>query len=203
MYQEKKRTIALVFVIHVVFILAIGFFASRSGMLGKRMQALSVILVPKEKPVEIPKPKTEIPVVKTPQITQPKQTTPLTETVKQQTSPVSVAAPPPSEIPSIQFNDGAKDIQTITDPIELYKSTIEVNLKSVWQRPDDSDKSVMVQLTINEQGKIVNTIWLNSSGDRRWDASIKDVFNKVKSISRPPPKGFPLTFKVQFDTVME
>lgn len=204
----SKRTVALVFGLHAVAIIGIGFFASREGMLGQKMKALTVALVPKEKPPVVEKPKVEQPKVEVPQPITPKQE------IVQQTAPPPktesvappVVVPPASELPSIQFNDGAKDVLTTSDPIQLYKSQIEFSLRSQWKRPEnlhDENYVAMVEITVDNKGKIVDNKWLSGSGDSIWDSSVKKVFTEVRSISRPPPKGFPNTFQVKFDTANE
>ena len=204
----SKRTVPLVFGLHAVPIIGIGFFASREGMLGQKMKALTVALVPKEKPPVVEKPKVEQPKVEVPQPITPKQE------IVQQTAPPPktesvappVVVPPASELPSIQFNDGAKDVLTTSDPIQLYKSQIEFSLRSQWKRPEnlhDENYVAMVEITVDNKGKIVDNKWLSGSGDSIWDSSVKKVFTEVRSISRPPPKGFPNTFQVKFDTANE
>ena len=207
----QKRFILLVVVAHVVLILCVAFFASREGMLGKTMKSLTVTMMPKEKPPEIIKPKVEEPLKS--DIPHPIISTPKTETVQQLTPtipktelPLIMASPPAVELPAIQFSDGAKDVTTISDPIELYKTYIEHDVKSQWKRIDninDENYVVMIELTIDNRGKIVDNKWLSGSGDTKWDSSVKDVFSKIKTLSRPPPKGFPNTFQIKFDTTYE
>ena len=52
---------------------------------------------------------------------------------------------------------------------------------------------------IASAGAISRTRWLNGSGEKRWDDSVKTVIAQTKVISRPPPKGFPEKFIVRFD----
>lgn len=215
MIQRRKRnsskvnlTISVVF--HTVMIGAVFFFAAREGMLGKKLKQLTVTMVPKEKPPEAPKPKTEEPKpapVKTEEA--PKVAAvapPRTEAPPQAPPPVADAAPAvapaATALPAFEFNDGAKQVQTITDPSQVYKALVEHALLSRWMRPEDiDDRSFVaeVELTVSSAGKIESTQWLNGSGNRRWDDSVKTVLSQVRTINRPPPKGFPPSFRVRFD----
>ena len=48
----QKKTLALAAGVHIVLILLLGLLAGKEGLLGKKIQALTVQLVPKEKVVE-------------------------------------------------------------------------------------------------------------------------------------------------------
>jgi len=205
----NKTNIIIAVVVHAILLFVIVFFASKEGMLGTKMKALTVALVPKEKQTEVVKPKVEPPKS---EIQQPTATTPKVDVVQQNNTPKINAAPPPAavppsvEMPSFQFSDGAKEVKNISDPIELYKNYIEYSFKSQWKRLDninDEGYVALIELTIDNKGKVVDNKWLSGSGDIRWDSSVKEVFDKIKSLSRPPPKGFPTTFQVKFDTTIE
>ena len=116
-----------------------------------------------------------------------------------------VAAPPTVDVPSMVFDDGAKQVQDITDPKLLYKGLVEHALRTSWNRPDDiADDSYVaeVELSVDNAGKVTSTRWIKGSGDTRWDKSVKAAVSATKVISRPPPKGFPDSFKVRFDVEM-
>ena len=205
----NRTNIIIAVAFHAILLFVVVFFASKEGMLGNKMKTLAVTMMPKEKPPEVVKPKTETPKSDIPQ---PVVSTPKTETVQPpstaapKTEAPPMAAPPAAELPSIQFNDGAKEVLTTTDPNKLYASYIEYSFKSQWKRPEninDENFEAFVELTIDNKGKIVDNKWLSGSGNSTWDNSVKRVFAEVKSISRPPPKGFPPTFKVRFDTANE
>ena len=206
----NKTNIIIAVVVHAILLFVIVFFASKEGMLGTKMKALTVSLVPKEKQPEVVKPKIEPPKSEIQQPTAP--TTPKTDAVQQNnipkinTAPPPVAVPPIAQLPSISFDDGAKEVKDISDPIEMYKNYIEYSFKSQWKRLDninDGGYVVLIELTIDNKGRVVDNKWLSGSGDIRWDNSVKEVFSKIKLLSRPPPKGFPTTFQVKFDTTIE
>ena len=103
---------------------------------------------------------------------------------------------------AFEFNDGAKQVQSISDPNGIYKALIEHTLRARWNRPEDiADDSYVadVELSVDAKGKVTEYRWLKGSGDKRWDDSVKAVVAQTKIISRPPPKGFPDKFNVRFD----
>jgi hypothetical protein len=52
---------------------------------------------------------------------------------------------------------------------------------------------------MDAKGKVIESNWLKGSGNKSWDDSVKLALAQTKSISRPPPKGFPEKFLVRFD----
>lgn len=200
--HDTKKHLAIVAGVHVIVILIAIFFASREGILGKKMKELSVVLVPKPKQEEVQK-KPSLP---TPQIKIP-EAKPIVQEVKEpsrlpEASKAPTVAPTPVDVPSFQFSDGAKDVISSSDPIQLYKGYIERYIHSQWKTPDDEDKVTDVEITINSQGEILSANWSPNSTDP-WDVSIVKVLKKVNKFPSVPPKGFPHTFTVRFDTTME
>jgi TonB family protein len=214
MIQKRKKPnsskVALVIsvVFHALLFGSVLFFAAREGILGKKLKQLAVTMV-KEKPPEPPKPKPEEP---KPPVPKP------VETAKQATPPPaaqvptakpepSVAAPPAAApaavtLPSFAFNDGAKDVSTITDPNGVYKSLVEHAIKARWNRPEDmSDDNFAaeVEISINPKGDVLGTRWLSGSGNAQWDKTVQDAVSQVKAIGKEPPKAFPGTFVLRFD----
>jgi outer membrane biosynthesis protein TonB len=209
--RKKKNSprvnlvISLVF--HSIIVVTLFFFAAREGLLGKQLKKIAVTMVPKEKPPEKPKelePKPEPPKIDTPKPVEPSQ-------VAQQPKPVSApppaatiapaVAPPPAEVPSFEFG-GGKIVETSSNPVILYKGFVEYTLRSKWERPDDiQDDSYIaeLELAIGPKGQITDVEWKKGSGDPRWDDSVRRVMAQTRSISRPPPKGFPERFLVRFD----
>jgi protein TonB len=213
MIQRKKRNsskvnLTISFIVHSALVAVLAFFAAREGILGKKLKLLTVTMVPKEKKPEPPKEKP--PEVK-PQAPKP------VETPKAVVAPPPVqtaAAPPPTateapaaapaavSLPGFEFHDGAKDVETISDPNTIYKTLVEHALRSRWDRPEDmadDDYVAEVELTVDPAGKIKGSRWVTGSGDKRWDDSVRAALAQTKVISRPPPKGFPEKFIVRFD----
>jgi TonB family protein len=111
-------------------------------------------------------------------------------------------APAAVSLPSFEFSDGAKEVVTASDPNAIYKGLVEHTLRSHWNRPEDmADDSFVaeVRLTVDAGGGVTGYQWLNGSGDKRWDDSVKAALAATKAISRQPPKGFPDSFVVKFD----
>jgi outer membrane biosynthesis protein TonB len=183
---------------HAVLILVLFYFAAREGLLGKKLNKIAVQMIkekPPEKPKEPEKPKIEPPKAEPPKIETPK----IVETPKVQAPPV--VAPPNSELPSFEFG-GGKAVETSSDPVQLYKGYMEYVLRQKWNRPDDEaddDFVAEVAVSVDRQGDIENPTWLKGSGDEKWDATVKRVFNVVKNIDRPPPTNFPPRVTIRFD----
>lgn len=197
----SKTNIAIAVAFHAILLFVIVFFASKEGMLGKKMQTLSVVLVPKSKVEEVVKTKVEQPRVEVPKTTIP------SEQPKTQTAPpvapvqaeVPAVAPAAAQLPSFSFNDGAKEVQNISDPIQLYKSYMEHYLKSKWNTPNN-DGIVEIDMIIDEKGRILSSQFQVKEGEQ-WGASVVQLLQRVTSFPKPPPKGFPSKFKIRFDMV--
>ena len=191
------------FAFHAVLVLVLFYFAAREGLLGKKLNKIAVQMI-KEKPPEKPK-EPEPPKIEPPKTEPPKVETPkIVEAPKMQAPPVvapSVVAPANSELPSFEFG-GGKAVETSSDPVQLYKGYMEYVLRQKWNRPDDEsddDFVAEVAVSVDRQGNIENPTWLKGSGEEKWDATVKQVFNVVKNIDRPPPTNFPSRVTIRFD----
>ena len=200
--SKVNLTISIVF--HGTLLIGVAYFAAREGVFGKRFQQITVSMVKEKKP-EAPKEKPQAPKIEPPKTV---------EAPKTVAAPRAVAvAPPPSDeaptvapaavsLPSFEFNDGAHEVVTATDPNAIYKGLVEHALRARWNRPEDEKDDQFVadiELTVDSDGNISNCRWIKGSGDSRWDDSVKRALAQVKSINRPPPKGFPSSFNVRFD----
>jgi hypothetical protein len=214
MIQPRKRNspksnLAISFIFHAIIILAVFFFAAREGLVGKKLKELTVTMVPKAKKPEPPKEKPPEPKVEPPKpVDEPKTIAPAPKVEAPVAPPPVVDAPPPAaapatvSLPSFDFSDGAKDVQSISDPNGIYKALVEHTLRSRWNRPEDmADDAFVAEVEVNVEtsGKIKAWKWLNGSGQARWDDSVKAVMTQTKSIGKPPPKGFPEKFLIRFD----
>ena len=212
--QRKKRNsskvnLTISFIFHGVLILVVFFFAAREGLVGKKLKQLAVTMVPKEKKPEPPKEKAPEPKVEQPKTDQTPKMAVAPPKVETATAPPPPAvdaapavAPAAASLPAFEFSDGAKEVQTISDPNGIYKALIEHTLRSRWNRPEDLDDETYVaeiELSVDAKGKVTDYHWLKGSGNKRWDDSVKAVMAQTKTISRPPPKGFPQQFPVRFD----
>src|SRR6476660_6955368 len=124
MIQRKKRSssktnLVISVVFHGTLIFAVFFFAAREGILGKKLKQLTVVMVPKEKKPEPPKPKPEEPKPEPPKVAQPKVNIPQPKVQTAAAPPandVPAVAPAATALPSFQFSDGAKAVESISDP---------------------------------------------------------------------------------------
>ena len=201
--NSSKVNLTISFAVHTVLVLALVFFAAREGFLGKKMQKISVQMI-KEKPPEKPnrknpksnrqrwnRRKSKLPKWSRRQSKLPRLPTPPT------------VAPANTELPSFEFG-GGKTVETSSDPVYLYKGYMEYDLRQKWDRPeneDDDNYAVEVQVNVDKQGNISNPVWIKRSGDKKWDDSVKEVFQVVSNIGRPPPTNFPPRVTIRFDTV--
>jgi TonB family protein len=199
-------TISVVF--HSLLVAAVFFLAAREGMLGKKLKELTVTAVKEKKP-EPPKEKAPEPKVETAKQAEAPKTVAVAQAPRVDTASTpppagapALAAPPSVDVPLVDFQDGAKDTFTVSDPKLLYKGLVEAALRAHWNRREDiADDSYVaeVELAIDLQGNVTGSTWLKGSGDARWDNSVKAAVAATKVISRPPPKGFPGKIVARFD----
>jgi hypothetical protein len=200
--NSSKVNLLISFIFHAALVLVLLYFAARQGLLGKQLKKISIEMV-KEKPPEKPKepPKVEPPkIVEAPKVTTPK----IVEVPKVQAPPTAApptVAPPAAELPSFEF-EGGKTVETSSDPVQLYKGYMEYALRQKWNRPEnvtDDSYTAEVEVGVDRNGRISNPTWLKGSGDAKWDDSVKQVFQIVKNIDRPPPTNFPPRVTIRFD----
>lgn len=216
MIQRRKRNsskvnLTISIIVHSILVLVVFVFAAREGILGKKLKEITVTMVPKAKKPEAPKAKPAPPKVEVPKVAnRPK---PAAAPAKVETA----SAPPPADstpsiapaavqVPSFQFSDGAHDVRTASSPTEVYKGLVEMALRSRWHRPDnlkDDTFAAMVQVSIDSEGNLTGYQLVSGSGNQRWDDSVKAALAATRTISSPPPKGFPGTFTVRFDVAAE
>ena len=193
------------FVFHAVLVLALLYFAAREGLLGKKLEKISVQMV-KEKPPEKPKepPKVEPPKVEPPKVEPPKIVETKPAAAPPAAAPPSVA-PPAAELPAFDFS-GGKEVVSSSDPVQIYKGYMEYVLRSKWDKPDgmDDDHYVAeVGVAVDKDGRLGSPVWQKGSGNQQWDNSVKQVFSVVKNFDRRPPTNFPSTVTIRFDVQLE
>ena len=137
-------------------ILALVYFAAREGYLGKKIKEITVYKVEKEKPPEKPPEKKAEPPKETPKPVEPPK---VVDAPKPQAAPPveapPVVAPPAVDVPSFEFSDGAKAVNSESDPVQLYKGYLEYALRSKWNRPDnlpDDNYVAEVAVNVDKQG---------------------------------------------------
>ena len=201
--NSSKVNLTISAVFHGLIILALVYFAAREGYLGKKIKEITVYKVEKEKPPEKPPDKKAEPPKETPKPVEPPK---VADAPKPQAAPPveapPVVAPPAVDVPSFEFSDGAKAVNSESDPVQLYKGYLEYALRSKWNRPDnlpDDNYVAEVAVNVDQQGNLSQTQWLKGSGDDKWDASVKAVFRLVRQIDRRPPTNFPPNVTIRFD----
>jgi outer membrane biosynthesis protein TonB len=205
--NSSKVNLLISFIFHTLIVVVMFYFAARQGLLGKQMKKIVVEMVkekPPEKPKEPEKPKVEPPKAETTKVETPKLVEAAPPPAMAVNAPPNVA-PPAAELPSFEF-EGGKAVETSSDPVQLYKGAVEYLLRSKWNRPDDlpDDKYVAeVDVTVSRSGGISNPVWRKSSGDPKWDDSVRQAIAAVKAMDRPPPTNFPPRVTVRFDVQEE
>ena len=210
-HQHKKQNsskvnLTISFIFHAVLIGALLYFAARQGLLGKKIQKISVTMV-KEKQPEKPK-EPEKPKVEPPKVEQPKNEPPKYEEPKVTTAPVvapPVVAPANVDVPSFEF-EGGKTVNTESDPVQLYKGYVEYALRSKWNRPDnmeDANYVAEVRVSVDQAGNLSAIQWERGSGNAQWDDTVRAVFQAVHHIDRRPPTNFPPQVTIRFDVQSE
>jgi outer membrane biosynthesis protein TonB len=195
--------------IHGLIVLVAFYFAARSGLIGRQLQKMTVSMVkepPPEKPKGPEKPKEEAPKEEPPKlavmpvVTAPKEALhPSSASPQAATAPV--AAPPPAEIAGFDF-DGGKAVVADSDPVSSYKGLVENSLRARWNRPTDMDDLLFVaeiDITVNGEGELSDPVWKKSSGNKKWDDSVKAALAATTSLPLAPPKNFPPRVTVRFD----
>lgn len=195
---------------HGAIILALVYFAAREGLLGKQLQTIAVEMVKEkqpEKPKEPEKP-AEQPISEKPKIAEaPKAEAPKPAAQAPPPSPSTpvtappAVAPPAAEISSFVF-EGGKEVISTSDPVQNYKGLVEYALLSRWNRPSDmADHQFVaeVEVSVNPAGTISNPVWKKSSGNTRWDNSVRQALANARAIDSPPPTNFPARVLVRFD----
>ena len=207
--NSSRVNLLISFIFHTLILLVMFYFAARQGLLGKQMKKIAVEMVkekPPEKPKEPEKPKVEPPKVETPKVVEkPKVMEEAKATPPPATEAPPTVAPPAAELPSFEF-EGGKTVETSSDPVQLYKGAVEYALRSKWTRPDDlpDDNYVAeVDVTVSRAGGISNPVWRKSSGDPKWDDSVRQAIAAVREMNRPPPTNFPSQVLVRFDVQEE
>ncbi|HEU6447305.1 MAG TPA: TonB C-terminal domain-containing protein [Verrucomicrobiae bacterium] len=204
--NSSRVNLIISFTFHSVLVVLLFYFAARQGFLGKQLQKISVQMV-KEKPPEKPKPPE-------PRPQPPKETAPpkIAEAPKPVETPKTVApaapptvAPPAAELPSFEFG-GGKSVIASSDPVEIYKSTLEYAFRSKWNRPEnmhDDSYVAEVSVAVNRNGDVSDPQWIKSSGNSTWDKSVRNAIAQVTNLDRSPPTNFPPRVTIRFDVEKE
>jgi len=211
--NSAKVNLLLSLTFHSLIVLAVFYFAAREGLLGTHLKTIAVFREPAEKKPE-PKPpvkpkEAEPPKTEAPKLAEPPKTVEPQKVAAAAPPPASVSqappaiAPPAAEVSDFIF-EGGKIVESSSDPVDLYKGLLEYSLRSSWDRPEDlEDQSFVaeVEVAVDRAGHIADPVWKKSSGEKRWDDSVRQAIAKTRSASRPPPSNFPSRVVLRFDVV--
>ncbi len=210
--NSPKINLVVSAVFHALVIGSVFVFAAHEGVFGHKLQELTAVLVPKEKPPEPPKqperiePPKEEPKVQEPPPEQVAKNEPAPQAAPPPSGPVAPAVAPAAVIPAdFSFSDGAKEVITATNAaVAYYKSFVEYTVRENWNRPDDltDDKFLdEVEVQIDSDGNLKTYSLKKKSGNKRWDESVLQAVASTKSIGRTPPTNFPAKFAIRFDVI--
>lgn len=206
--NSAKVNLTLSIALHVVLFGLGAFWAAREGMMGKGLQSLTVVLVPKEKKPEEDKKEEPKPAEAKPVTTPTRTETARAADLPRPSVPpppafVDTSAPPPAEPPVLTLGDTGGPTGDAS-AVGAYKSYLETTLRNGWNRPEtvsDLNFVAEVEVMVNANGQIQRHELKQSSGDRAWDDSVIKAVNASRSLGRTPPPGFPERFVVRFDVV--
>jgi len=200
---SSKVNLLISFIFHAALVIVIVYLAARQGFLGNEMQKITVQLI-KEKPPEQPKPPPKPPEVPKPEPVKVAAAPKPVEAPKVQAAPTAApptVAPPPADLPSFDFG-GGREVISSSDPIEVYRSSMELAFRSKWNRPenmDDDNYAVDIQVSVQPDGQISHVQWEKGSGNSAWDESVRQAIALVKNMDNPPPTNFPPYVNIHFD----
>jgi hypothetical protein len=199
--NSSRVNLLISFIFHAGLALVLLFLAARSGILGNQLKQISIRMIKEQKPPPKPKPPPPPPRIVPPKV-QPKVVQPPKVVEAKAPPPAApVVAPPATVMPSIDFG-GGRAVETSSDPVELYKGSIEYAFRSKWDRPDNmNDNSYVaeIQVSVSRDGQVSDPQWEKSSGNAVWDESVRKAIEAVTSMDRPPPTNFPPTVIIRFD----
>jgi TonB family protein len=208
--NSTKVNLVWSLVFHGVIIAVVAYISARSGLLGHNVQEIFATIEKDKKPPEkTPPPK----FVEPPKDLQRSVMTPPSAAPPMQaaaappaeTGPTPVAPPPDTALGDAQYDPNASAVQSSTNAaVDYYKNWVEYTIRANWDRPTemaDDNYVAEVDVTLDGNGRITSTDWVKGSGNPKWDESVRAAISGTKEIDRPPPKGFPPTFRVRFDVV--
>jgi protein TonB len=206
--NSSKVNLLISFTFHAALVLVVLYFAARQGFLGNQIQKITVQIIkekPPERPKPPPKPPVEVPRQEPPKVAAASKRI---EVPKVEAAPAvapPTVAPPSTELPTFDF-DGGRTVISSSDPVELYRSAIELAFRSKWNRPEnmnDDDYAVDIQVSVQSDGQISNVQWDKGSGNSIWDESVRQAIASVKSMDTSPPTNFPPYVNIRFDVQEE
>ena len=210
--NSPRVNLLLSLTFHSLIVLSVFYFAAREGLLGNKLKTTITVFrepakkpEPKEpvKPKEPEPPKPDTKAVEPPKTVEPQKVAVAAPPPASAAQAPPAVAPPPAEVSDFAFA-GGRLVESSSDPVGLYKGLIEYTLRSGWDRPEDMDDQAFVaevEVAVDHSGRIADPVWKKSSGEKRWDDSVRQAIAKTTSVSRPPPSNFPSRVVLRFDVV--
>ena len=185
---------------------ALSILPRAAALSGTHLKSLTVTME-REKPKEIVKPKP----VEPPKTTAPKvddlkpviarTVEPPKEVVPTAAAAPAAVAPAAAEAPTFVFS-GGRDVTTDSDPRKIYKDLIQRTLQLNWVRPSDSDDTTNVaevEVAVDKKGDLNNLGFTKTSGQKKWDDSVRMAIASTPRVSALPPSNFPPKVVIRFD----
>jgi len=207
--NSTKVNLLLSAVFHGLIVGALLYFAAREGLLGKQIKKIAVEMVkekPKEpaKPKEPEKPKVDVAKVDVPKMAEVAKIEPPKEIAPPPSSSSAAppaVAPPVADLPAFEF-EGGKTVVTSSDPVRLYAGLLQDAVQDNWHRPKDMDDHTnvaLVEIAVDKTGQITSPVWKQTSGQKKWDDSVRLAIASTKKVGRAPPTNFPPRVVIKFD----
>jgi TonB family protein len=203
-FQKKKNkvgtTLMIVAGLHLAMAGGLVWLASTS--LGQELLAYYKINIRNIKEPEPPKPKP-------PEVEPPKPEPPPPPPPEPEAPPpveANVAPPPPVESApqAVQLPEFGNPFAGVSGKgkkfsgyIDLVTSEIQRLYKQPPDLPEDLSLSVVFQLQVDEEGKLLSYQLVNSSGNPKFDQSALQAISEIKKL-RPPPSGMSGKIVVKF-----
>jgi protein TonB len=203
-FQKKKNKVAttLMIVAGLHLALAGGLVWLASTSLGQELLAYYKINIRNIKEPEPPKPKppeAEPPKPEPPPPPPPEPEAPQPVEANVPPPPPAEAAPQAVQLPEFgnPFAGAGGKGKKFSGYIDLVTSEIQRLYKQPSDLPESLSLSVVFQLEVDEEGKLLSYQLVNSSGNPKFDQSALQAISELKKL-RPPPSGMSKEIVVKF-----
>jgi protein TonB len=205
-FKKKKSKMGTTLMIVAGFhlVLAGGLVWLATTSLGQELLAYYKINIRNVKEPEPPKPKPPEP--EPPKPEPPEPTPPEPEAPPPPVEEAKSAPPPPSAEPAAPvqlpgfgdpFASGTGGRGKYSGYIDLVTSEIQRLYKQPPDLAENISLSVILQLQVDEEGKLLSYQLVNSSGNPKFDQSALQAISELKKL-RPPPSGMSKKIVVKF-----
>jgi TonB family protein len=207
--NSPKVNLFISLTFHTILVFLVIYIAAREHLIGEKMYNL-ITIEPQKKPEpkQAAKPKPEEPAkAPTPTVADIKPVIAPTAAAKAppptgSVAPPAAVAPPPAQVPDFFYQ--GKLVESSDDPVQLYAGKLQRSLQLNWDRPVDMDDKAFVaevEVAVDRAGQITDPVIKKSSGQTRWDDSVRQAIARTHSMKSAPPPNFPTRVVVRFDVV--